>query len=122
MNKEVMFSSKTDLWSTPQDLFDALHKEFNFTVDVCADETNHKCKVYYDEKIDGLKQEWTGVCWMNPPYGREIGKWIKKADDTAKAGHTVVALLPSRTATKWFHDYCLNHSIRFLKSQELINM
>lgn len=74
-----MFSSKTDLWATPQDFFDSLNAEFNFDVDVCASPENAKCKTYFTKDQDGLSQPWTGVCWCNPPYGREIGKWVEKA-------------------------------------------
>lgn len=115
MNKEVMFSSKTDLWGTPQDLFDELDAEFHFDLDVCALPDNAKCKRYYTPEMDGLSQKWGGCCWCNPPYGRQIGKWIKKA---AESGTTVVMLLPARTDTKWFHDYILGKAeIRFLKGR-----
>lgn len=60
-NLEVMFSSNTDQWATPQEFFDELNREFNFNLDPCADETNHKCENYFDEAIDGLKQSWGGV-------------------------------------------------------------
>ena len=79
-----MFSSRTDLWSTPQDLFDELNKEFNFDIDVCALPENAKCERYFSPQIDGLSQKWEGVCWCNPPYGREIGKWVEKAYKDAK--------------------------------------
>lgn len=82
-----LMSSNTDLWGTPQTLFDILDKEFNFEVDVCANADNHKCAKYYTKEQDGLKQDWgTQTCFMNPPYGKEIGKWVKKAVETAKAG------------------------------------
>lgn len=114
MNK-VMFSSKTDLWETPQDFFDKLNEEFQFTLDVCATDQNAKCKNYYTAADDGLAQEWNGCCWCNPPYGRAIGKWIKKAYESSA---TVVLLLPARTDTKWFHDYIYNkHEIRFVKGR-----
>lgn len=86
MNTEVMFSSQTDLWATPQELFDKLNAEYHFTLDVCALPENAKCERYFTPDIDGLKQEWTGVCWCNPPYGREIGKWVEKAYNSAKSG------------------------------------
>ncbi len=75
----VHFSSKTDLHATPQDFFDTLDKEFKFETDVCALPENHKCERYFTPEQDGLKQAWTGVCWMNPPYGRQIGSWMEKA-------------------------------------------
>jgi len=76
----IHFSSKTDLWSTPQELFDKLNTIHGFTLDVCATQENAKCKKFFTQEIDGLKQDWTGnVCWMNPPYGRGIIKWVRKA-------------------------------------------
>lgn len=120
MNNEVMFSSKTDEWSTPQDLFDRLNDEFHFNLDVCANESNHKCTMYYDRKQDGLKMSWKGyVVWCNPPYGREIGKWVEKAYKESLSPNTsVVMLLPARTDTKWFHSYILGHAeIRFLQGR-----
>lgn len=124
MNTDVMFSSKTDEWETPQELFDELNREFCFTIDVCASEENHKCDYYFrkNDPVDGLRMAWSGRCWMNPPYGREIGKWIKKANDEVKKGGVslVVCLLPARTDTKWFHEYIYNKpnvEIRFLKGR-----
>jgi phage N-6-adenine-methyltransferase len=118
MNTAVHFSSETDLWSTPQDLFDVLDEEFSFDCDVCSTDDNAKCLKHYTNGEDGLLQNWVGKCWMNPPYGREIGKWVKKAFDSAKNGATVVCLLPARTDTKWFHDYIYNkHEIRFIKGR-----
>ena len=120
MNTEVMFSSKTDLWETPQDLFDKLNKNFNFTLDVCATKENAKCKKYYTKEQDGLIKKWKGVCWCNPPYGREISKWVQKASTSARKGATVVMLLPARTDTRWFHDYIYkkeNVKIKFIRGR-----
>lgn len=115
MNTDVMFSSKSDLWETPQWLFDKLNDEWRFETDVCAVESNKKCAHYYSPEQDGLSQKWGGCCWCNPPYGREIGKWVKKA---AESDATVVMLLPARTDTKWFHDYCLKYGeITFLRGR-----
>lgn len=86
MNTEAMFSSKTDLWATPKDFFDRLDAEFGFTLDACALPKNAKCKAYYTPEQDGLAQPWNGVVWCNPPYGRQIGQWVKKAHDTAARG------------------------------------
>lgn len=115
MNTELMFSSKTDLWATPQDLFDKYDSIYHFQTDVCALPENAKCDCYYTPEQDGLAQEWTGVCWCNPPYGREIGKWVEKA---AKSKATTVMLLPARTDTKWFHEYILPLAeVEFLKGR-----
>ena len=115
-----MFSSATDNWSTPQDFFDKLNDEFHFTLDVCADENNHKCEHYYTKEIDGLSRPWIGTIWCNPPYGRKIGEWLRRALFASVAGNTIVMLLPARTDTKWFHDYIYNKSnteIRFIKGR-----
>jgi len=118
MNNDLMFSSLTDLWSTPQDYFDIVSKEFDFTLDVCAIAENAKCKDFYSPGQNGLAQLWHGVCWMNPPYGRTIGKWVKKAFDSTHYGTVVVGLLPARTDTKWFHDYIYGKAeVRFIRGR-----
>ena len=114
---EVHFSSATDLWATPQDFFDELNNEFNFDLDVCANDENAKCAKYYTAENDGLAQDWKGTCWMNPPYGREIGKWMRKAYESSRGGATVVCLVPARTDTRWWHDYATNGEIRFIKGR-----
>ncbi len=114
---KVHFSSSNNNWATPQDFFDKLNEEFHFELDVCATSENAKCKKYYSPAEDGLNQEWKGICWMNPPYGREIGKWMKKAFESALTGATVVCLVPARTDTAWWFDYSANGEIRFIKSR-----
>mgnify|MGYP001820679721 FL=1 len=123
----VHFMSEKMDWETPQDLFDELDREFRFEVDVCATEENSKCAVFIDEASDGLDAIWhqievmgqiPGVFWMNPPYGREIGKWMKKAYEESQKGCTVVCLVPSRTDTKWWHDYAMKaDEIRYIKGR-----
>ncbi len=120
MNTKLMFSSKTDLWSTPQGLFDELNKEFGFTLDVCATKDNAKCAEYYTKEQDGLSLPWEGVVWCNPPYGRGIGEWVRRAWLSSACGATVVMLLPARTDTRWFHDYIYSKGrveVRFLKGR-----
>jgi len=104
-------------WQTPQWLFDILDKEFHFTLDVCASEFNHKCPEYYTKKQDGLKQNWNGSCWMNPPYGREIKEWMTKARIESENEAVVVCLVPARTDTEWWWDNCINGEIRFIKGR-----
>ncbi len=106
-------------WGTPQVLYDGLSTEFNFTVDVCATYENTKCEHFWDKEMDGLLRDWSNHnCWMNPPYGREIIKWVKKAYDESLRGATVVCLLPSRTDTRWWHDYVMKaKEIRFIKGR-----
>ena len=90
MNTQVMFSSETDNWATPQGFFDQLNARFGFTLDPCADDQNHKCDRYFTRHDDGLTQDWGGnIVFCNPPYGREIGKWVKKCYDESKKPHTV---------------------------------
>jgi phage N-6-adenine-methyltransferase len=120
INTEAMFSSKTDLWATPREFFNKLDKEFQFELDVCALVDNAKCRRFISPDLDGLKQPWheiAKVCWMNPPYGREIGKWIEKAYEESLKGCTVVCLLPARTDTKWRHEYCMKGEIRLVKGR-----
>ncbi len=118
MNTDLMFSSKTDMWATPQGFWDALDREFHFSCDVCATDENAKCATFYSPEQDGLKQEWRGVCWCNPPYGRTIGNWVRKAYESSLYGATVVMLLPARTDTKWFHDFIYGKAeIRFVRGR-----
>ena len=109
-----MYSSKSDNWETPQDLFDSLDAKYHFDLDVCADKNNTKCKLFYSVEVDGLAQDWKGVCWMNPPYGRQIGKWLQKAYESDA---TVVCLVPARTDTAWWHDYCMKGEITFIRGR-----
>ena len=106
MSAAVHFSSAKSDWETPDDLFAALHAEFGFDLDVCAHEGNHKLPQYLSPADDSLAQEWRGACWMNPPYGRQIAKWVRAARLRSISGQcTVVALLPARTDTAWWHDW-----------------
>ena len=113
----VHFSSNTDLWYTPQDFFKKYDDVYKFETDVCATDDNAKCAKYYTEEMDGLSQEWRGVCWMNPPYGRTIVKWMKKAYESSLEGATVVCLVPARTDTGWWHDYAMKGDIEFIKGR-----
>ena len=114
-----MFTSNSCEWSTPQLLFDILNAEFNFNTDVCATQYDAKCKHFYSPEDDGLSKTWTGTCFMNPPYGREIIKWVKKASsECRKNKSTIVCIVPSRTDTKWMHEYCSEaDEIRLIKGR-----
>ena len=117
---DVHYSSKTNEWSTPQDFFDELDKEFNFTLDPCATSENAKCTKYFTVEDDGLKQDWSkDVVFMNPPYGREIKYWVQKAYEESLKGATVVCLIPSRTDTAYWHNYIFGKAddIRFIKGR-----
>ena len=115
----VHFSSKTDEWATPQWLFDALDREFGFTLDSCSTHQNAKCARHFTRAEDGLTQSWANeVVWMNPPYGQGIGAWIAKAFDAAQHEQaTVVCLVPARTDTRWWHRYVMKHEIRLLRGR-----
>jgi phage N-6-adenine-methyltransferase len=113
----VHFSSRTDMWATPQDFFDKYNAKYQFSLDVCAVKENAKCSLFFSPEQDGLSQNWSGVCWMNPPYGRAIKHWVKKAYEESLKGSTVVCLLPARTDTAWWHDYCMKGKIEFIRGR-----
>jgi site-specific DNA-methyltransferase (adenine-specific) len=118
---DVMFSSRSDSWATPQSLYDELNAEFGFTLDPCADDENHKCEKYYTKEQDGLKQDWSGErVFCNPPYGKEVKLWVQKCFEEVYCGscELAVMLLNVRTDTQWFHGYIYNRAeVRFLKGR-----
>ena len=117
---KALLSSKSIEWATPQDFYDKLNSEFHFTLDPCANETNAKCNKYYTRSEDGLKQDWGGeIVFCNPPYGRELGEWVRKSRmESWKPNTKVVMLIPARTDTRWFHEHIYNKAeIRFLKGR-----
>lgn len=118
MNK-ALFSSATEEWATPQNFFDALDAEFHFTLDPCSTDENAKCAKHYTREQDGLAQDWTGeTVFCNPPYGREMSKWIAKCAEHGAEGGTAVMLIPARTDTKAFHKYIWGMAeIRFIKGR-----
>lgn len=120
MNKNLMFSSVTDEWYTPIDFYNELNKEFNFNLDPCATDINHKCAKYFTKEDNGLLQSWGGYnVFCNPPYGRVINAWVEKAYNESKKDNTlIVMLLPARTDTKWFHNFIYHKAeIRFIKGR-----
>lgn len=117
MNHDVHFSSETNEWPTPQWLFDALDKEFGFTLDPCSNGENAKCEKYFTMFDSGLTKDWgQETVFMNPPYS-ECLDWMRKAYGAAQAGATVVCLVPSRTDTEWWHRFAMKGEIRFLKGR-----
>ena len=121
MNAALLSSKKMD-WCTPIDFFNELNKEFNFVLDVAATDETAKCKDYFTPETDGLKQSWKrtdGAVFCNPPYGREIGKWVKKAyEESTKHDTTIVLLIPARTDTTYFHNYIYKCAeIRFIRGR-----
>ena len=118
-NIDVHFSSKSNEWGTPQELFDKLNCIFSFTLDVASTHENTKCEKHFTIEDDGLSQSWSGeTFWMNPPYGREISKWVKKAYESSLIPGTAgVILVPSRTDTSWWHNYCMKGDIYFVRGR-----
>ena len=114
-----LFSSKSVEWETPWALFRALDAEFHFELDPCSTHENAKCADHFTKAEDGLSRDWGGKrVFCNPPYGRELPKWIQKAHDEAAKGALVVMLIPARTDTIAFHEYIYHQAeIRFLKGR-----
>ncbi len=115
----VLFSSRSDEWPTPQSFFDELNKEFRFTLDPCATPLNAKCATYFTRRQNGLEQDWgQHTVFCNPPYGRGLGAWIRKAFAASLRGATVAVLIPSRTDTAYFHDWMYGKAeLRFVRGR-----
>ena len=112
------FESVTVEWATPDSIWKPLDAEFRFTLDVASTHENAKCAAHYTMAEDGLKQKWDGVCWMNPPYGRAMTDWLRKAVAEMANGVTTVALIPARTNTGWWHDIVIpNGEVRFVRGR-----
>jgi site-specific DNA-methyltransferase (adenine-specific) len=117
--QQVMFSSKSDEWATPQKLFDKLNSSYNFTLDPCATAETAKCTKFYTQQDDGLSKSWANESvFINPPYSNVAG-WVEKAyKESVECGATCVLLIPARTDTKWFHRYCMQaDAIQFVKAR-----
>lgn len=111
----IHFSSNSNEWYTPSYVFNELNKRYKFTLDAAANENNAKCDRFFTQEDDGLKQCWANESvWLNPPYGREIGKWVKKAKMESEKGSQVVMLIPARTETKYWHEYIFPHASKIL--------
>ena len=116
--RSVHFSCATTEWETPQLLFEELSWTYGgFTLDPCAMRENAKCARFFSREEDGLRQPWDGKVFLNPPYGREIGRWVKKAYEESLKGTLVVCLLPARTDTSWWQDYAKRGHIHFLRGR-----
>ena len=118
-NMKNLMSSNSIEWETPREYFDKLNEEFNFTLDPCATKENAKCKKFYTKEDNGLKKEWEGErVFCNPPYGKEIKKWVEKCFDEKNKAELIVMLIPARTDTAYFHDWIYNKAeIRFIKGR-----
>ena len=116
----VLFSSASEEWATPQEVYNKLNEEFRFTLDPCSTKENAKCVTFFTKEIDGLKQNWGGYSvFCNPPYGRVLYEWVKKSyEESRKPNTKVVMLIPSRTDTRWFHEFIYGKAeIRFIKGR-----
>jgi phage N-6-adenine-methyltransferase len=117
---KLMFSSKSNEWSTPQTFYEKLHRLFNFTLDPCSNHTNNKCDKHYTVEEDGLLKSWKGeTVFVNPPYS-DVGKWVQKSyEESVNNGATVALLIPVRTDTKYWHDYIMKgaSTIYFIKGR-----
>lgn len=119
MNNDLFFSSKSDEYATPEDLYNKLNMKYKFTLDPCSTDDNHKCKKYYTIKEDGLSQSWKNeIVFCNPPYSK-IKLWVKKCFEEATQNKTtIVLLIPVRTDTQYFHNYIYNKcEIIFIKGR-----
>ena len=118
---QAQYSSDYDAWETPKKLFDQLHEEFRFTLDVAASESNTKCERYFTKKDNALVQSWQSErVFCNPPYGRELGRWVAKAfcEVYQRYCPLAVLLLPARTDVEWFHRYVYHKAeIRFIEGR-----
>lgn len=120
MVDKALFSSNSMIWETPKDYFDKLNMKFKFDLDACASESNHKVNSYFTEVDNALIQKWGGNVFMNPPYGRHIGEFIKKAyeEHLRDPDRFIVMLIPSRTDTKYWHEYIQDKAtVKFLKGR-----
>jgi len=116
--KQSWFNRDKTNYETPDNIFNPLNEKYHFTLDVAADNENHKCDNYYSQEDDGLNKDWgINICWMNPPFGRGLKKWVAKAHSESLKGATVVCLIPVRTNTNWWHDYCLQADVEFIKGE-----
>jgi len=128
INGAAAMTSLDDTWTTPRDRYAEWHQEFNFSLDAAALSNSALCEQWYGpdnpdpDKRDAFTTDWlkdsdNGTVWLNPPYGRSIGKWMELAHNWSVKGLTIVNLIPARTDTHWFHDYCINHEVRYLRGR-----
>lgn len=127
-SSDTAMSSLDETWGTPLTFFIKCDQEFHFTLDAAALKTSALNDNWYGpdhedpERRDAFTRDWVadaqgGAIWLNPPYGKTIKAWMKKADEEAQKGATVVCLVPSRTDTAWFHDYCIHHEVRYIRGR-----
>lgn len=121
IGQDVLFSSRSEEWETPREFFAALDAEFHFDLDACATKQNRKCERFFTKEDDALTQPWTGNVWCNPPYGKDISKWVHKATCEIRGdADVIVMLIHARTDTRWFHEYLYrkpNVELRFVRGR-----
>jgi site-specific DNA-methyltransferase (adenine-specific) len=119
--KKLMFSSKSPSWGTPQDFYDRLTRKFyKFTLDAAASKLSAKCDLFFTKEDNALSKDWSGHnVFLNPPYGRQLKFWVQKAyEEGMKDDTTVTMLIPARTDTKYFHQFCMKaKEIIFIKGR-----
>lgn len=128
-NLDALMSSDKFDYGTPQKFFDELDEEFNFDIDLAASKRNAKCTLYLTKRENSLSRDWPRLlvkknqgkitAWLNPPYGRELKLWIKKAYESTRNNNLVVVMLiPARTDTSYWHDYVMKaEDIRFIRGR-----
>lgn len=120
-NAEQLFASKKQDWATPQYLFDYFNDKYCFQLDAAATEENSKCERFISPENDSLSINWAEAypdvhaIWLNPPYGRGVGKWMEHCYTMSLRGHQLIAaLVMARTDTKWWHEYCMKAQTIYL--------
>ena len=122
--RDVYKTSLDDTWATPKDFFAKINDEFRFTLDAAALQSSTCVPNNWfgpdhpeESRRDALQCDWDGIVWLNPPYGRTIGSWMAKANHEPQGGATIVCLVPARTDTAWWHDYVIQHEVRFIRGR-----
>ena len=122
VGKKNEFKSDSIEYSTPLKIVNPLIDEFGITKDVCASINNYKLSDYWTKEDNALAQFWIGNCWMNPPFSKDLNKWVKKAcNDAIQFGGTKVCLIPVRSNTKWWAEVSVQSEIRFINGEVNFN-
>ena len=105
-------SSNNEEWETPRWLYDKLDATWHFDLDAASSDENALCEHHFTKSDNALIQDWGGYrVWLNPPYGRSMGDWMKKAAmESRKPGTIVVCLIPARTDTAWYWDWVVPYA------------
>ncbi|GAI17513.1 unnamed protein product [marine sediment metagenome] len=119
IGRKNIFKSESTEYETPKEIFEPLQKEFDLRLDVCATKENAKCELFFTKEEDALSKDWNENFWMNPPFSRNLKKWVQKAYEESEKGVTGVLLLPVGSNTLWWHKYIIDTKaeVRFLKGE-----